>query len=84
LESSLGYWLGGQSVGTGIGAEADIAYNVNAGVAAGRIAGELCAARVLFLTDIAGVLDKEMKLIKSLTVAQIEGLIEDRRPLREE
>jgi acetylglutamate kinase len=78
-------WLvpGGQSVGTGIGAEADIAYNVNAGVAAGRIAGELCAARVLFLTDIAGVLDKEMKLIKSLTVAQIEGLIED-RPLREE
>jgi acetylglutamate kinase len=64
-------------IGTGIGAEADIAYNVNADVAAGRIAGELCAARVLFLTDIAGVLDKEMKLLKSLTVAQIEGLIED-------
>jgi acetylglutamate kinase len=50
-------------IGTGMGDEIDIAYNVNADVAAGRIAGELGAARVLFLTDIAGVLDKDMQLI---------------------
>jgi acetylglutamate kinase len=64
-------------IGTGIGEEADIAYNVNADVAAGRIAGEIRAARVLFLTDIAGVLDKEMKLLKTLTVAQVDALIAD-------
>ena len=64
-------------IGTGIGEERDIAYNVNADVAAGRIAGELKAARVLFLTDIAGVLNKEMELIPSLTVEEVMGLIED-------
>lgn len=64
-------------IGTGIDEECDVAYNVNADVAAGRIAGELKAARVLFLTDIAGVLDKEMQLLKSLSVKDIEDLIED-------
>lgn len=64
-------------IGTGIGEESDVAYNVNADAAAGRIAGELKAERVLFLTDIAGVLDKEMKLLRNLTVKDIEDLIED-------
>lgn len=64
-------------IGTGMGEEKDIAYNVNADVAAGRIAGELKAARVLFLTDIAGVLDKEKNLLPSLSVADISNLIDD-------
>jgi len=64
-------------IGTGIEGESDLAYNVNADAAAGRIAGELKASRVLFLTDIAGVLDKEMELLRDLTVRQIEGLIDD-------
>mmetsp|Transcript_13898 Transcript_13898/g.20515 ORF Transcript_13898/g.20515 Transcript_13898/m.20515 type:complete len:323 (+) Transcript_13898:117-1085(+) len=64
-------------IGTGIGEESDVAYNVNADAAAGRIAGELKASRVLFLTDIAGVLDKEMSLLRELTVKQIEDLIDD-------
>uniref|UniRef100_A0A7S2HH93 acetylglutamate kinase n=1 Tax=Helicotheca tamesis TaxID=374047 RepID=A0A7S2HH93_9STRA len=64
-------------IGTGVGDEKNIAYNVNADVAAGRIAGEIKASRVLFLTDIAGVLDKEMKLLRSLTTSDIESLIED-------
>ena len=64
-------------IGTGIGEEKNIAYNVNADVAAGRIAGELGAARVLFLTDIAGVLDKNMDLLPTLSVEQIAGLIDD-------
>lgn len=64
-------------IGTGIGDEKDIAYNVNADVAAGRIAGELKAARALFLTDIAGVLDKDMVLMPNLSCADIESLIED-------
>ena len=64
-------------IGTGIGGEKGIAYNVNADAAAGRIAGELKADRVLFLTDIAGVLDKEKNLLRNLTVQNIEDLIED-------
>lgn len=52
-------------------------YNINADVAAGRIAGELRAARVLFLTDIAGVLDKEMKLLGRLSCDDIDKLKED-------
>ena len=64
-------------IGTGIGEEKDIAYNVNADVAAGRIAGELRAARVLFLTDIAGVLDKEMKLLPTLSCDDVNALIDD-------
>jgi len=64
-------------IGTGIDDEKDIAYNVNADVAAGRIAGELRAARVLFLTDIAGVLDKEMKLLPTLSCDDVNSLIED-------
>jgi acetylglutamate kinase len=64
-------------IGNGIGDEVNVAFNVNADTAAGRIAGELKAARVLFLTDIAGVLNKEKKLLRHLTVAQIKGLIDD-------
>mmetsp|Transcript_9880 Transcript_9880/g.12510 ORF Transcript_9880/g.12510 Transcript_9880/m.12510 type:complete len:347 (+) Transcript_9880:119-1159(+) len=64
-------------IGTGIGEERDVAYNCNADVAAGRIAGELKAARVLFLTDIAGVLDKEMNLLKVLSIEDVDRLIED-------
>ena len=64
-------------IGTGMGDEKEIAYNCNADVAAGRIAGELKAERVLFLTDIAGVLDKSMTLIPSLTCQQVQALIDD-------
>lgn len=64
-------------IGTGMGEEKDIAYNVNADVAAGRIAGELRAARALFLTDIAGVLDKNMELLPTLSCDDVDGLIDD-------
>lgn len=64
-------------IGTGMGEESTVAYNVNADVAAGRIAGEIHAARVLFLTDIAGVLDKEKKLLTKLSINDIDKLIQD-------
>lgn len=57
--------------------EQDIAYNVNADVAAGRVAGELGAARVLFLTDIAGVLNKDMQLQEQLSLQKVQDLIDD-------
>jgi len=52
-------------------------YNINADTAAGAIAGALNATRLLFLTDVPGVLDKEGNLIKQLTVAKANELIAD-------
>jgi len=52
-------------------------YNINADTFAGAIAGALKAKRLLFLTDVAGVLDKEGRLLKELTVAQAQALIAD-------
>jgi acetylglutamate kinase len=52
-------------------------YNVNADTFAGAIAGALNAARLLFLTDVPGVLDKRGNLIKELTVAEVHALIAD-------
>jgi acetylglutamate kinase len=52
-------------------------YNVNADTFAGAIAGALKAKRLLFLTDVPGVLDKNKKLIKELSVGRIRELIAD-------
>lgn len=52
-------------------------YNVNADTFAGAIAGAMDADRLLFLTDVPGVLDKEGKLIKELTVKEARALIKD-------
>jgi acetylglutamate kinase len=52
-------------------------YNINADTFAGAIAGALGAKRLLFLTDVPGVLDKDKKLIKHLKVDDIRGLIAD-------
>jgi len=52
-------------------------YNINADTAAGAIAGALGASRVLFLTDVQGVLDKSGELLREIRRGEIEGLIAD-------
>jgi acetylglutamate kinase len=52
-------------------------YNVNADTFAGAVAGALGAARLLFLTDVPGVLDKRGQVIKELRVAEVRRLIAD-------
>ena len=52
-------------------------YNVNADTFAGAIAGALKAKRLLLLTDVPGVLDKDKQLIKELSVDGIRALIAD-------
>ncbi|WP_457589979.1 acetylglutamate kinase [Jiella marina] len=52
-------------------------YNINADTFAGAIAGALEASRLLFLTDVPGVLDKSGELIKELSVAEARALIRD-------
>ncbi|AJY47338.1 acetylglutamate kinase [Martelella endophytica] len=52
-------------------------YNINADTFAGAIAGALRATRLLFLTDVPGVLDKNGELIKELSVQEARNLILD-------
>jgi acetylglutamate kinase len=52
-------------------------YNINADTFAGAIAGAVQAKRLLFLTDVPGVLDRDKKLIDKLTVAEARALIAD-------
>lgn len=51
-------------------------FNINADTVAGALAGALKAKRMLMLTDIAGVLDGDGKLIRAMTIAEARGLIE--------
>jgi acetylglutamate kinase len=52
-------------------------YNINADTFAGAIAGALSATRLLFLTDVPGVLGRDGKLIDALSVADARALIAD-------
>lgn len=61
-------------VGTGENGET---YNINADTAAGAIAGALNAQRLLMLTDVPGVLNKNKELLSDLSMAQVHELIAD-------
>ena len=52
-------------------------YNINADTVAGAIAGALGARRLLMLTDVAGVLDRERNLVPEMTIADVEARIAD-------
>ncbi|HEV2566750.1 MAG TPA: acetylglutamate kinase [Microvirga sp.] len=52
-------------------------YNVNADTFAGAIAGALTAKRLLLLTDVPGVLDKNKNLIPEMTIEDCRRLIAD-------
>jgi acetylglutamate kinase len=52
-------------------------YNINADTMAGAIAAALGAARLLLLTDVPGVLDKDKNLLTDLTPADIARLRAD-------
>jgi acetylglutamate kinase len=61
---------------TGVGADGHT-YNINADTAAGAIAGALQASKLLMMTDVTGVLDKQKNLLTRLTPAQCEALLAD-------
>ncbi len=52
-------------------------YNINADTAAGAIAAAMGAARLLLLTDVSGVLDKQGKLVEELSLDQAKSLMTD-------
>ena len=48
-------------------------YNINADLAASKIAASLHARKILFLTDTIGVLDKEGRLLRTLDLQEAEA-----------
>lgn len=52
-------------------------YNINADAVAGAVAGALKAKRLILLTDVAGVLDKEGGLIHSIAMKDAAKLFDD-------
>lgn len=50
-------------------------YNINADVVASKIASALNAERLILVTDVDGVLDKDQKLISSLSASVIKDMI---------
>ena len=53
------------------------ALNINADLVAGAIAGALKAEKLILLTDVEGVKDKQGNLLRSLGRAELDGLIAD-------
>jgi acetylglutamate kinase len=59
-------------IGVGAGGET---YNINADTVAGAIAAAVGAKRLLLLTDVAGVLDGEKRLVSEISAAGARRLI---------
>jgi acetylglutamate kinase len=57
-------------VGVGVDGQT---YNINADTVAGAVAGALGATRLLMLTDVAGVLDNDRRLIPEMNLAEAEA-----------
>jgi acetylglutamate kinase len=60
----------------GVGPKGE-AYNINADVAAGKLAITLQAEKLILLTNTSGVLDKQGGLLTGLTAAKVSALIAD-------
>ena len=61
----------------GIGTDG-LTYNINADTAAGSISAAMKASRMIMLTDVAGVLDQNGKLIQELTISEAQELIKNK------
>lgn len=60
--------------------ESGVVYNINADIAAGSVAGRLKAAKMIYVSDVPGLMrdpSDRSSLIPSVTRAQIEKLVED-------
>ncbi len=52
-----------------------LTYNINADTVAGRVAGALKAEKLILLTDVSGVLDRNKRLLSTLTLSEARSLI---------
>ncbi|BCA78785.1 acetylglutamate kinase [Desulfuromonas sp. AOP6] len=61
-------------IGVGLGGET---YNINADLVAGKVAGALRAEKLILLTDVEGVKDKQGRLISTIDIDRVPDLIND-------
>src|SRR5690606_32208082 len=52
-------------------------YNINADLVAGKVAEFIKAEKLILLTNIAGLMDKEGKILTGLSTEQVDALIAD-------
>ena len=52
-------------------------YNINADLVAGKLAEELKAEKLILLTDVPGLMDKQGNLLSGLSTIEVDRLIED-------
>jgi acetylglutamate kinase len=52
-------------------------YNINADLVAGKLAEVMGAEKLMLLTNVAGLLDKNGQILTGLTTGQVDGLIAD-------
>jgi len=57
--------------------ESGATYNINADTVAGEIAKVLGAEKLMLLTNVAGVMSRDEKVLTGLNTTQVEGLIAD-------
>lgn len=60
----------------GVG-EDGVSYNINADLVAGKVAEELCAEKLILLTNISGLQDKHGEVLTGLNTEQVDSLIAD-------
>jgi acetylglutamate kinase len=60
----------------GVGRDGE-SYNINADLVAGRVAAALNAEKLILLTDVSGVKNKEGELLSSIPLAEVPALIDD-------
>jgi acetylglutamate kinase len=60
----------------GVGPQGE-AYNINADLVAGKLASVLQAEKLMLLTNVQGLMNKEGQVLTGLTVSQVEALIAD-------
>jgi acetylglutamate kinase len=57
--------------------EKGVSYNINADLVAGKVAEYLKAEKLMLLTNVAGLQDKQGKVLTGLSTEQVDGLIAD-------
>ncbi|MEH6650263.1 MAG: acetylglutamate kinase [Motiliproteus sp.] len=61
----------------GVGRHSGRTYNINADLVAGKVAEVLKAEKLILLTNIEGLLDKQGKVLTGLSTTEVDSLIED-------
>jgi acetylglutamate kinase len=66
-----------------VGAGSDgTTYNINADVAAAEVAVAIKATKLIFLTDVAGILDEHGQLLTELKASDLRGRVEEGRTVK--